>query len=99
MAAHFVGAGAGGSSEWLSGELVVKDSDGAALWEGDSVTMLKDLKRGTPIRKIHLVGAPEVIECRLDGSALALKTCFLKKALPPEYFACQLGGACLCPGP
>ena len=69
--------------------VVVKDSNGAVLSEGDSVTVIKDLKvkggssdlkRGTTIRKIHLTGDAEAIECRVDGSTLVLKTCFLKKA-------------------
>jgi protein PhnA len=69
--------------------LVVKDSNGTALAEGDAVTVIKDLKvkggssdlkRGTLIKKIHLVDDPEVVECRVDGSTLVLKTCFLKKA-------------------
>lgn len=92
------------AKEWLSGILnflesgaanssgnddVVKDSNGAILQEGDSVTVIKDLKvkggssdlkRGTMIKKIHLIGDPENIECRVDGSTLVLKTCFLKKA-------------------
>lgn len=67
---------------------VVKDSSGNALNEGDSVMVIKDLKvkggssdlkRGTVIKKIHLVGDPEVVECRVDGSTLVLKTCFLRK--------------------
>lgn len=66
-----------------------KDSNGAVLSEGDSVQVIKDLKvkggtsdlkRGTLIRKIHLIGDPENVECRVDGSTLVLKTCFLKKA-------------------
>jgi len=69
--------------------MVVKDSNGTQLAEGDSVVVIKDLKvkggssdlkRGTPIKKIHLVDDPEVVECRVDGSTLVLKTCFLKKA-------------------
>jgi protein PhnA len=68
--------------------LVVKDSNGASLSEGDSVQVIKDLKvkggssdlkRGTLIKKIHLIGDPGAIECRVDGSTLVLKTCFLKK--------------------
>ena len=75
------GAGASG--------VVVKDSNGTALAEGDAVTVIKDLKvkggssdlkRGTLIKKIHIVDDPEVVECRVDGSTLVLKTCFLKKA-------------------
>lgn len=67
----------------------VKDSHGAVLSEGDSVQVIKDLKvkggssdlkRGTLIKKIHLIGDPDHIECRVDGSTLVLKTCFLKKA-------------------
>jgi protein PhnA len=78
------GGGAGGS-----GDVVVKDSNGAPLAEGDSVLVIKDLKvkggssdlkRGTLIRKIHLIGDPDNIECRVDGSTLVLKTMFLKKA-------------------
>ncbi len=68
---------------------VVKDSNGTVLTEGDSVQVIKDLKvkggssdlkRGTLIKKIHLIDDPENIECRVDGSTLVLKTCFLKKA-------------------
>lgn len=70
-------------------ETLVKDSNGAVLLEGDSVTVIKDLKvkggssdlkRGTLIKKIHLIGDSENVECRVDGSTLVLKTCFLKKA-------------------
>lgn len=69
--------------------VVVRDSLGTALSEGDSVQVIKDLKvkggasdlkRGTIIRKIHLIGDAEAIECRVDGGTLVLKTCFLKKA-------------------
>lgn len=72
-----------------AGAVIVKDSNGTPLNEGDSVLVIKDLKvkggssdlkRGTMVRKIHLVDAPDVIECRVDGSTLVLKTCFLKKA-------------------
>jgi protein PhnA len=76
-------AAQGGSS------IVVKDSNGTPLSEGDTVMVIKDLKvkggssdlkRGTVIKKVHLVDDPEVIECRVDGSTLVLKTIFLKKA-------------------
>lgn len=69
--------------------LEVKDSNGTPLSEGDSVQVIKDLKvrggssdlkRGTLIKKIHLTDDPEAIECRVEGSTLVLKTCFLKKA-------------------
>lgn len=67
----------------------VKDSNGTLLQEGDSVTVIKDLKvkggssdlkRGTLIKKIHLIDDPDNIECNVGGSTLVLKTCFLKKA-------------------
>ncbi|MEK7690092.1 MAG: alkylphosphonate utilization protein [Bdellovibrionota bacterium] len=68
----------------------VLDSNGTPLSEGDSVTVIKDLKvkggssdlkRGTLVKKIHLVAHDsEVVECRVDGSTLVLKTCFLKKS-------------------
>lgn len=72
-----------------SEKISVKDSNGTLLNEGDSVIVIKDLKvkggssdlkRGTLIKKIHLIDDPEAIECRVDGSTLVLKTCFLKKS-------------------
>jgi protein PhnA len=78
-----------GQSSSNSTSAVVKDSNGTVLLEGDSVTVIKDLKvkgaasdlkRGTIVKKIHLVDDPEVIEARVNGSTLVLKTCFLKKA-------------------
>lgn len=68
--------------------VIVKDSNGVSLAEGDSVQVIKDLKvkggssdlkRGTLIKKIHLVDDPEAVECRVEGTTLVLKTCFLKK--------------------
>ena len=68
----------------------VKDSNGNILKDGDSVTLIKDLKvrgtsetlkRGTMIKNIRLTGEPEEIEGRTDKvKGLVLKTCFLKKA-------------------
>jgi protein PhnA len=67
----------------------VKDSNGTLLQEGDAVTVIKDLKvkgssitlkRGKLIKNIRLSDSPEEIDCRVDGSNLVLKTCFLKKA-------------------
>ncbi|MEK6577703.1 MAG: PhnA domain-containing protein [Bdellovibrionota bacterium] len=79
----------GAATQGTESRAVVKDSNGTPLNEGDSVTVIKDLKvkggssdlkRGTTIKKIHLIGDPDNIECRVDGSTLVLKTCFLKKA-------------------
>ena len=67
----------------------VKDSNGNKLAEGDSVSVIKDLKvkgssttlkRGTVVKKIRLTDNEEEIEGRVDGSTIVLKTCFLKKA-------------------
>ena len=68
----------------------VRDSNGTPLNEGDSVTVIKDLKvkgtsltlkRGTLIKGIHLTDDEEEIECRVEKIRdLVLKTCFLKKA-------------------
>ncbi len=70
--------------------IVVKDSNGTRLQEGDSVSVIKDLpvkgtsvtiKRGTVIKNIHLTDDEEHIECRVEKvKGLVLKTCFLKKA-------------------
>jgi len=66
----------------------VKDSNGNLLSEGDSVTVIKDLKvkgsstvikRGTKVRNIRLTDDEE-IEGKVDGSVMVLKACFLKKA-------------------
>ena len=65
-----------------------KDSNGALLEDGDSVTVIKDLKvkgssmvikRGTKVKSIRLTENPEEVDCKIDGSSIVLKTCFLKK--------------------
>ncbi|MBU3888899.1 alkylphosphonate utilization protein [Methylosinus sporium] len=68
---------------------VVKDSAGNALADGDSVTLIKDLKvkganqtlkQGTVIRSIRLTDDPEEIDCRHDTiKGLVLRTEFVKK--------------------
>lgn len=66
-----------------------KDCNGADLFDGDSVTVNKDLKikgmsktlkRGTIVKSIRTIGDPENVECRLGKATIVLKTCFLKKA-------------------
>lgn len=65
-----------------------RDSNGAELLDGDSVTVIKDLKvrgssmvikRGTKVKSIRLTDNPEEVDCKIDGSSIVLKTCFLKK--------------------
>ena len=68
----------------------VRDSNGNALADGDSVMVIKDLKvkgssvtlkRGTVIKNIRLTDDAEEVECNADKvKGLVLKTCFLKKA-------------------
>ena len=67
---------------------VAKDSNGAELADGDSVTVIKDLKvrgssmvikRGTKVKGIRLTEDPTEVDCKIDGSSIVLKTCFLKK--------------------
>lgn len=70
--------------------VVVKDSNGAELKDGDSVTLIKDLKvkgasvvlkRGTTIKNIRLTDDPNEIECRAEKvKDLVLRTEFVKKA-------------------
>ena len=67
----------------------VKDSNGTLLNEGDTVTLIKDLKvkgsslvlkRGTVVKKIKLTDDASEIDCRVNGSSIVLRTEFLKKA-------------------
>jgi protein PhnA len=66
----------------------VKDSNGNVLSEGDSVTVIKDLKvkgssitlkRGKMFKNIRLTSKDEEVECSEGKSTIVLKTCFLKK--------------------
>jgi protein PhnA len=71
-------------------DIKVRDSNGAQLAEGDTVTLIKDLKlkgsstvlkRGTVIKNIHLTDDLDEIEGRTDKvKGLVLRTEFLKKA-------------------
>jgi protein PhnA len=68
----------------------VRDSNGTALKDGDSVTLIKDLKvkgtsvtlkRGTLVKNIRLTDDPAEIECNAEKvKGLVLRTEFLKKA-------------------
>ncbi|MBL8911410.1 MAG: alkylphosphonate utilization protein [Archangium sp.] len=70
--------------------LVVKDAHGTQLRDGDSVTIIKDLKVkgatsalkvGTRVKNIRLVEGDHNIDCRIDGfGAMQLKSEFVKKA-------------------
>ena len=70
------------------GERIVKDAFGNVLADGDIVAMIKDLKLkgssevlkvGTKSRPIRLVDGDHEISCKMDGMAIGLKACFVKK--------------------
>ena len=69
---------------------VVKDAVGNILQDGDTVTVIKDLKVkgssssvkvGTKVKNIRLVDGDHDIDCKIDGfGAMQLKSEFVKKA-------------------
>ncbi len=68
---------------------VVKDAHGNVLVAGDTVALIKDLKlgsgaqvlkAGTKAKNIRLVDGDHEIDCKIEGMAIALKACFVKKA-------------------
>ena len=71
-------------------ESTIKDSNGNALVDGDSVTVIKDLKVkgtslvvkvGTKVKNIRLVEGDHDIDCKIDGiGPMKLKSEFVKKA-------------------
>ncbi|HEX5377644.1 MAG TPA: alkylphosphonate utilization protein [Phenylobacterium sp.] len=88
------------TGEWISaaeaaaksaaaGQVEVRDSVGNLLADGDSVTLVKDLKvkgagqtlkRGTVIKSIRLTGDEQEIDCRYEGiKGLVLRAEFVRK--------------------
>ena len=80
--------------EWQPGEvdddaLVIRDSNGNLLQDGDTVTVIKDLKVkgsslvvkvGTKAKNIRLVDGDHDIDCKIPGiGAMKLKSEFVKK--------------------
>lgn len=70
-------------------DIVHKDSNGATLAAGDTVTIIKDLnvkgtsfvaKRGTAVRGISLTDNPAHIEGRVNGTRIVILTEFVKKS-------------------
>ena len=66
----------------------IKDSNGNILNDGDSVTVIKDLKvrgsadvikRGTMVKNIRLTDDLTEIDCRVNKTAMVLRTEFVKK--------------------
>ena len=72
------------------GEAVIKDANGNPLKDGDTITVLKNLKVkgsslvvkvGTKVKNIRLVDGDHDIDCKITGiGAMKLKSQFVKKA-------------------
>ena len=85
------------SYEWTNSEdekiadntLIIKDANGNTLNDGDTVTVIKDLKVkgssfvvkvGTKVKNIRLVEGDHDIDCKIDGiGSMKLKSQFVKK--------------------
>ena len=83
--------------EWLQAtdnegseeEASIKDANGNPLHDGDTITVIKDLKVkgsslvvkvGTKVKNIRLVDGDHDIDCKIDGiGAMKLKSEFVKK--------------------
>lgn len=80
--------------EWSAAEPVseqkqIRDSAGNVLQDGDSVTVIKDLKVkgsssvvkiGTKVKNIRLVDGDHDLDCKIDGfGAMSLKSEFVRK--------------------
>ncbi len=69
--------------------LMIKDANGNMLQDGDTVTVLKDLKVkgsslvvkvGTKVKNIRLVSGDHDIDCKIEGiGAMKLKSQFVRK--------------------
>jgi len=78
------------STEATAERRVVRDANGNALSDGDSITVIKDLKVkgsssvvkvGTKVRNIRLVAGDHDIDCRIEGiGPMKLKSEFVRKA-------------------
>lgn len=86
------------SNEWavdetlpqMESEKAVRDAHGNLLQDGDSVTVIKDLKvkgsslvvkMGTKVKNIRLIDGDHDIDCKIEGiGAMQLKSEFVKKA-------------------
>ncbi|AIQ15133.1 zinc ribbon domain-containing protein YjdM [Paenibacillus durus] len=76
--------------ETAQDQKIIKDANGNILSDGDTVTIIKDLKVkgsssvlkvGTKVKNIRLVDGDHDIDCKIDGfGAMSLKSEFVKKA-------------------
>ncbi|MHA4871090.1 zinc ribbon domain-containing protein YjdM [Duganella sp. PWIR1] len=82
---------AGGAAAAEEGARVYRDAVGNVLQDGDTVTVIKDLKLkggggvvkvGTKVKNIRLVDSDHDIDCKIEGfGAMSLKTEFVKKVV------------------
>lgn len=70
-------------------EKIVRDAHGTPLADGDTVTLIKDLrlkgsstvlKMGTRVTNIRIVEGDHDLDCRINGQNILLKSEFMKKA-------------------
>ena len=71
-------------------ETIVRDAFGNVLTDGDSITVIKDLKIkgsssvvkvGTKVKNIRIISGDHDIDCKIDGiGAMQLKSEFVKKS-------------------
>ena len=81
---------AGAAAAGGDGARVYRDASGNELQDGDTVTVIKDLKlkgsggtikQGTKVKNIRLVNSDHDIDCKIDGfGAMSLKSEFVRKA-------------------
>ena len=86
---EWVSAADAAANAKAAGQVEVRDSVGNLLADGDSVTLVKDLKvkgagqtlkRGTVIRSIRLTGDDQEIDCRHEAiKGLVLRAEFVRK--------------------
>jgi protein PhnA len=78
------------SAEQTDAAKIVRDANGNILQDGDTITVIKDLKVkgsssvvkvGTKVKNIRLVDGDHDIDCKIEGfGAMKLKSEFVKKA-------------------
>lgn len=76
-------------SNAVTQEHVIKDANGTVLQDGDTVTVIKDLKVkgsssvvkvGTKVKNIKLADGDHDIDCKIDGiGSMGLKSQFVRK--------------------
>ncbi|RCV91257.1 zinc ribbon domain-containing protein YjdM [Billgrantia montanilacus] len=79
----------GAGAEATEDEVAVRDANGNPLADGDTVTVIKDLKVkgsssvvkvGTKVKNIRLVSGDHDIDCKVDGiGPMKLKSVYVKK--------------------